>query len=295
MCQFRFLEAGNCFHVCSQENHPILFHNEDEFKAAMNTVAFAALFCPGVEIFTFEIMDNHFHFALSGASTEADHFTKVLIARLSSHPSLSSSSIDIRKIRFKFHPIDSLDNLRNVIAYINRNGAVVSQNESVYTYRWGANRFFFNPEALSRFQSCGIKPTCRERRSLFHSEQLNKDNRLVVLDGYVSPMCFCGITKAEAFFRSNRHYFFSISRNIEASKSIALGIGENIFYSDEDLFVFVKATCAKKYGCDSVSLLPKEAKVELAKELHFDYNAGNRQISRLLKIDLPVISSLFPE
>ena len=65
LCQSRFREVGICFHVCSQENYPVLFHNEEEFKAAMNIVAFAAFLFPDVRIFTFEIMANHFHFALS--------------------------------------------------------------------------------------------------------------------------------------------------------------------------------------------------------------------------------------
>lgn len=49
MCQFRVMEAGSCFHVCSQENHPVLFHNEEEFKAAMNVVAFAAFLSQGLK------------------------------------------------------------------------------------------------------------------------------------------------------------------------------------------------------------------------------------------------------
>lgn len=295
VCQLRFMEAGTCFHVCSQENHPVLFHNDEEFKAAMNMVALVAILCPDVKIYTFEIMGNHFHFALSGQREQVEIFTRTLILRLVAHPTLYLSSADIKKLSFKFHPIESLENLRNVIAYINRNGSVVNADESVYTYRWGANRFFFNTEAELRFRMCGAKPTYREKRGLFHSDFVNREDRLLILDGYASPLCFCDISKAESFFRDNRHYFFSISRNIEASKDIALSIGEHIFYSDEDLYAHIRATCARKYGCKTVTLLKKEVKVELAKELHFDFNAGNKQISRLLKIELPVIAALFPE
>lgn len=295
MCQFRFMEAGSCFHVCSQENHPVLFHDEEEFKAAMNVVAFAAFSSQGLKIYTFEVMSNHFHFTMAGKRREIESFLKILVMKLSSNLKLLSSRNDIRTLEFKILSIENLDNLRNVIAYVNRNGAVVSPDESAFTYRWGANRYFFNREALLRFESCGRKTTFRERRELFHSDGLSNVESIIMLDGYVSPPCYCRIEEAQLFFRHNRHYFFNISRNIEASLEIAKMIGESIFYSDDDLYVLIAARCSQKYNCRTASLLTKEAKMELAKELHFDYNAGNKQISRLLKLELTVVSALFPE
>ena len=295
LCQFRFMESGDCFHVCSQENLPILFHNEDEFKAAMNIVAFVAFLFRDIWIYTFEIMDNHFHFALSGKEERVRTFIKHLVSKLVSNPTLSASKKDIEKLSFKIFPVDSLNNIRNVIAYINRNGAVVNPNENVFTYKWGANRFFFNMEARLRFQSCRTVPTSRLKRELFHSDLMAKEENVHILDGYVSPLCYCHISDAEALFRNSRNYFFCVSRNIEASMEIAKSIGESIYYTDDDLFAHISSVCSKKYNGHSVSTLSKEAKIELAKELHFDFNARNKQISRLLKMELRVISALFPE
>lgn len=294
VCQFRFLEAGSCFHVCSQENHPVLFHNEEEFKAAMNTVAFAAFLFPDIRIYTFEVMDNHFHFLIAGRQEDIGDFLKTLASKLASQPSLSGSAQDIRKLSFRMYLIETLENMRNAIAYINRNGAVVSSDENVFTYKWGANRFFFNDEAKLRYESCGKYITCRERRALFQSNKLESNGKVVVLDGYVSPLCFCCVKEAELFFRNSRNYFYCISRNIESSNDIAKMIGEKLFYSDEDLFMLVRIACSKEFGVQTVSMLPNTAKVELAKRLHFDFNAGNKQICRLLKMDLSVVSELFP-
>ena len=294
MCQFRFLEAGSCFHVCSQENHPVLFHNEEEFKAAMNAVAFAGLLFQDIRIFTFEVMDNHFHFAFSGEKTRIKLLLRTLVNKLASLPSLADSSNDIVKLNFRFYEINNLDNLRNVITYINRNGAVISSDENVFTYKWGLNRFFFNTEAKLRHTENGKAATCREKRILFQSNKLESNDKVLVIDGYVSPLCFCRVEETELFFRNSRNYFYCISRNIESSKDIAKMIGEKLFYSDEDLFVHVRTACSKEFGVQTVSMLPNTAKVELAKRLHFDFNAGNKQISRLLKMDLSVVSELFP-
>ena len=62
MCQLRFKEAGSCFHVCTQENLPVVFHGNQEFRAAMNSVAFAAFTFPEITLFTFEIMRRGGHF-----------------------------------------------------------------------------------------------------------------------------------------------------------------------------------------------------------------------------------------
>jgi hypothetical protein len=36
-------------------------------------------------------------------------------------------------------------------------------------------------------------------------------------------------------------------------------------------------------------------RVEIARKLHFDYNASNQQIRRLLKLDISLLGEMFPE
>ena len=76
---------------------------------------------------------------------------------------------------------------------------------------------------------------------------------------------------------------------------IARTICENIFYTDEDLFIHIMSVCLKKFGRSSIVELTKEEKMIMARDLHYNYNASNKQISRLLKIDLSDISVIFPE
>lgn len=294
LCQARFLEAGSCFHVCSQENHPVIFHDEKEFKAVMNIIAFTGFLFRDIHIFTFEVMSNHLHFALSGEKDRISCFLHVLVTKLAADPVLSGSRASVRKLSFKIIPIGGLDNLRNVISYVNRNGFVVNSAHSPFSYPWGANRYFFNPEAKLRLLECGHRATCSLKRELFHSDRLAKEGSVVILDGYVSPACFCRIEDAESFFRSCWHYFQSVSKNVEASKDIAKEIGESIFYNDDELFSVVAAMCAKEYGRPSPTTLSREEKLEVAKKHHYDYNATNKQVSRILKIGVDTVNLLFP-
>jgi hypothetical protein len=41
-------------------------------------------------------------------------------------------------------------------------------------------------------------------------------------------------------------------------------------------------------------LLGKDEKLSLAKVLHFDYNADNAKIARLLRMPVEVLATLFP-
>ena len=94
-------------------------------------------------------------------------------------------------------------------------------------------------------------------------------------------------------FRDARHYFTKISKHIESYDEIAKMIGEQIYYTDDDLFSIVCSLASKKYDCKVPSQLQKNEKMELAIILHREYNAGIKQIQRMLKIDAAILSAFF--
>lgn len=244
-CEFRFRELGPCYHLCTSENAPILFHNEGDFKTAMNIIALASKLFPDIKILTFEVMNNHLHFALCGNE--------------------------------------------------NRNGYVADSGHTPFSYPWGANRFFFNGEAKCRYESLKIMATARWKRSAFHSNLGDNLTGLNHLDGYVSPMCFCHIRLAEGLFINAHQFFSKITKSVESSAVIAKEIGESVFYTDNELFSIISQKCYKQYGCKSPAMIPAEAKVTVAKMMHFDYNSSDKQISRILKMEIDTVRRMFPE
>jgi hypothetical protein len=75
-------------------------------------------------------------------------------------------------------------------------------------------------------------------------------------------------------------------------KEIAKEFGESVFYTDTDLFSVICSLGKERFGIDKPQLLPSQAKIEIAREMHFEYNANIKQISRMLKIDQTLISNL---
>ena len=72
-------------------------------------------------------------------------------------------------------------------------------------------------------------------------------------------------------------------------------IGENLFYTDNDMFQIACIISRKEHNCSSPHLLSRDGKIKLAKILHYDYNATLKQVQRMLKIDVMTLKSLFGE
>ena len=59
--------------------------------------------------------------------------------------------------------------------------------------------------------------------------------------------------------------------------------------------IAVLSICSKDFKVRSVVELTVDQKLELAKKLRFGYNASNKQIVRILRLDEYVVNSMFPE
>jgi hypothetical protein len=97
-----------------------------------------------------------------------------------------------------------------------------------------------------------------------------------------------------SLFRDAHHYFHMVSRDIESQRIIARELGESVFYSDNELFNAALVHIKERYGTFSPAALPKDSKIETAVWMHHDYNAGNKQISRILRLDISVVDALVP-
>ncbi len=106
-------------------------------------------------------------------------------------------------------------------------------------------------------------------------------------------MEFCHIKEAETFFQNAKQYFYLISRNVEAYSEIAKTIGESLFYTDNDLYLIAVKLSCQLYQIEKLIELKTEQKIEMAKRLHYDYNASDKQLQRMLKIPQDILKSIF--
>ena len=287
---------GGIWHLCTPgEKQPIVFKNPDDYAFAMTLVAMCAYDCPNVQVITFEIMSNHVHFVLCGSKADVNAFFELFKKRLLRYLTTRYGPTDLTNFKCdKPIAIETVESMRNQICYTNRNNFVVDPDQTPFSYPYGANSYYFMPVAQKQIERRFGDLTLREKRNLIHAREPAYPDDYIITDGYFSPMNYCHVDIGEAVFRDARHYFNKLAKDIEAYREIAAEIGDTIFYTDDELFEVVKRLCKEKYENQRPSLLGKNEKLDLARKLHYDYNADNAKISRMLNLQKTVLDQLFP-
>ena len=297
-CQLCFNEIVHSgkrfFHLCtSGERQQIIFQHPGEYAAGINLAATSAFDTKGLRIITFELMSNHVHFIVKADDeVPVRKFFDLFSRRLSRCLGQKGGMLDFSGFIPKMIPIESLDSLRNQIVYTNRNNYLVDPDHTPFSYPYGANSFFFLPIIKEHGSQNYGDLTVREKRELTHSHSIDYPDCYRILHGYISPGSFCDIQLGERFFRDARHYFHKISRDISSYKEIASLVGDSVYYTDDELVSIVFSIARKEYD-NTPSQLTIREKIDLAKRLHYDYNADNEKIARLLRVPATALGEVF--
>lgn len=292
-CQRLFKSFGTVFHCVSPENYEIIFVNEKDFKDGLLIFAICCKLHPSIRVFTVEFMNNHFHIIIAGDKSEVLELLDLFKSRLIKYFNNSSRFVNLNKLSFTLHPIDTLEYFRSSIAYCNRNGFVANKDYTPFSYPWGANTCYYNPSMKHYYKECRKLLTKTDLRATFHSKIADEANGLYMLNNCVCPLSFCDIESGERVFRDAKHYFYCVSRNIESYGKISSILCESIALTDEDLFYISTNLSKELFGQNKISMLSLNSRVELAKKLHYDYNAGVKQLQRILKLPGNVLDSMF--
>ena len=286
---------GPFYHLHTPEDHPVIFQDPDVYVFAMTAIGMCAHDCPKIKIITFELMSNHVHFILCGNREDVLAFFALFKQRLKKYLEGRHMAVNLSRFEGKTVPILSIEALRNQIGYTNRNQYVVNPAYTPFSYPYGAGCCYYLPVNQKRADLRFKDLTAREKRKMLHSHQIDYPEEYAIIDGYFSPASYCAITFGESMFRDARHYFFKVSREIEGYKEIAEALCEQVFYTDDELNAVIYKTCKDLFDGQRAILLPQADKIELARKLHFDYNADNGQIARLLKLPPSTVDAMFPQ
>lgn len=293
-CKDLFFSRGLFYHLCTPgDSQLVLFETDDDFRFAMNLMASSTYSEPDVNVITFEAMRTHLHLIGEGPVAAAEEWFSKFRKRLYRFYQSTGRVRNLDSFQASVFLIGDISFLRNSIAYVNRNGYLVHPEHTPFSYPWGANRFFFNPDAKQRRDRKYGDLFIRERRQLFGSHSVDYPGEASIVDGYISPAFFCDLKFGEDVFRDARHYFSLVSRSVEAYKDIANLLGDSIFYTDDELYLIVRQICRDRYGNARPEILTLEQKMELARTLRFEYKSSDRQIQRMLHLDERRLLALF--
>ena len=328
ICESRFYEAGECWHLYTAGSETeILFTSDLDFAFGMNIVGISAdHFRDAIKIYTFTLMNNHIHVVLSGSSQSCVEFFNHFKLRLQYYFRSMDRIVDLRHFTPKLSAITELKRMRNTIAYVNRNGYKYRLSYNPFSYQWGAAPYMYNTIhkllKTNTFSSLSIT----KRRKLLFSKKVDCSDALRYLDltfrgnkcvefadiylpendddtkensvttySMILPSSFCHLSTSQGFFRNNHNYFWHLTKNREADADEALRIGDTSALVDEDVYEEIVKQSQMHYGTKKISSLDLLQRIEIAKIMHRDFLCSGNQLKRILKLEDSVVNTLFPK
>ena len=296
ICENEFIHNGPYWHICTDGTRmQNIFSISEDFNTGMWILASVCCLFKDCRIITFEIMGNHLHLIISGKRERCIEFYELLRARLKRTFTRKGNLVDWDRFHMDIHPIETLQALRNEIIYVNRNAFVANEAYTPDSYPWGGGCAYFNGWIgdIQPVPLCNMK--INHQRGLLHTRDIEGFSRLKVIGNRAFIPSFCDIALGERMFRDPRSYFNALTRNAETFSEIASRLKDTVFLTDDEMYAVTVAHIGKEYGMNKIPLLSPQQRLDTARHLHFNYNATNRQLRRILKLELSILNEMFPQ
>ena len=295
ICERIFISNGPYWHIYTDGTKmQNIFCCEKDFRTGMWCLAAALHLCEDVHLLTFELMGNHVHIILAGLREACIKTFDLFVARLHKAFPKRERAIDWSQFKMDILPIDSLQALRNEIIYANRNAFVANPTYTPNSYPWGGGCAYFSPWLQHLKTTPFEKLPKLTQREILHTREITPFAGLTEIGSMPFIPSFCNIKLGESLFRDARSYFNSLTRNAEAFSQIASRLKDTIFLTDEELYSAMISFINKEYSVRTVAELTAQQKIDTARHLHFNFNASNQQLRRILRMDLTILEKMFP-
>lgn len=295
ICEREFDRFAPFWHIFTNgQKMDNLFCSKEEMKQGMLALAIAAALCPKVRIITFELMNNHVHLIVSGECEECLELFSIFRRRLMRVLSSLGKIIGWDCFQADILEIENLKALRNEIAYVNRNAFVADYRYTPFSYPWGGGWAYFSPVVHLLPSKSVSEMGLNAGRRMTRCRNLEMLGNIRFVEDVVFIPSFCRIDIGESMFHDARSYFYSLTRNAEAFSQTALRLKDMVFLTDDEMYQVAIKYADTKFNSRQLSLLTPENRIEMAKELHFKYNASNQQLKRILRLAPAILDELFP-
>lgn len=281
------------FYTPGFQSEIINITNED-YKFSVSNMAISAAEA-GITIVTDSVMENHIHGLFGCSKEKCFEFREAYVYRAKKY--LRSIGRNVNFDNFKCNEPTSIDNLRtmrNEIAYINRNGYVVNNIYTPYSYPWSGGNLYFNPFAKALegvpFEEIGYR---EKRRLTFRTE--SHFMGLKVRNGMVLHSSYINYKIGESMFANAHQYIDWMTKKVEAYRENAIRLGDQIVLTSDELYNAAEMLSNRDYNVKKPSQLPPQAKIEIAKKLHYDYNASIPRLQSILVLPIGILNELFPK
>ena len=288
-----FREGGPYVHLnTSHKENDMFFTDERELATIINYLSIA-VFASSCRLLAFAIMSNHFHFILEGMQNKVELFWNRLKDNLTNYYKRHGKADMMNDVEARTTSINNLIQLRNEIAYVLRNPFVDRLDIHVFFDIYTSSYLYFNPMLLKK----GIPASelrGRALRQFTRSRVITEvDPRIYVKDGVAQTWSFVDYKYTEKFYDNAQQFVYSVLKNVEAQIETASRHGETLYLSDDELWPVTFRISRERFHSTPKEMSNMDRK-KLGVILKKEYNASNKQIARMTKLDLKEVDSLFP-
>lgn len=282
------------FHVCTDGSALAwLFKDEFDYIKGINHIAICSFTTKAIVV-SFVLMDNHVHFVLQGTMPTCKDFIN-RFKHLTGKYISSKYSIKgyLRGLSTRIIPIEDEEYLLAVLAYIDRNPIVAGYRCLPNEYRWGSARFVFRENSSrntkGEFSTTMTMLPARQRRILLGTHLNLPSHWSVDADGMIDPTCFIATGIQENLFKTPARYIYFLSRKLEGEIDSSIYNSTKSFIPDKDLRYIISQMAKELFNCDDVRILDIPSRLALARKLRYEYAFSQKQIARMLHLNLEIL------
>lgn len=289
------LHPGDFYHLTTEGLEQMTLMKDDEdYKAAMNYVALSA-WRIGVEVVAFVIMSNHIHnLVICRDRSQAVKTVQLFKQQLSKYLRTKYGvSKVLHRTGYSISRIDSVQYLKNCIAYIFRNPVSAKICSKPEAYKWSSYPSVFSttldhprydvPESRSSVARLSALGVTKSRNLLRTGLDLSKCPFTMDSDGLISPGSYVRNDIVEkAFMNSGKSLLYHMGCCNDSKMEYELVYRPLMNVSDADMYDIATKFVASRFHSKTIAELGISDKCSILKYLLYNHHTSIPQLSRIL-------------
>ena len=289
------LYNGNFYHVCTDGLEQVtLLKDEEDFKTAWNYLALSA-WRTGVSVVAFILMSNHVHELLACREAEqADRAIKLYKKLISTFLKRKYGvSRILHRTENCIAVIDTIQYLKNCIAYILRNAVCAKICSRPEDYRWSSYACIFSDRKKTTSRPVSGLTFTEKRRLLKTGMDLSgcslriDENGLITLESFVRSDLV-----EKAYKHSGKSFLYYLGCCNDAKMEYELACQPLMHVSDQDMYETIRKHVASRFHGKELSDLSSSEKCSILKSVFFNNKTSIPQLSRIMGLPRKLIQRI---
>lgn len=292
------LYDGDFYHICTEGlEHKILFKDEEDYRIAWNYLALSA-WREEVDVVAFVLMSNHIHTLIACQDRKQAEryirrfkqlFSMYLRNQYGSQKTMHCSDDSISLI-------DSIQYLRNCIAYIFRNPVSAKICTRVEDYKWSSYDSSFRMEESDAPSYKINELSFNQKRKLLRTGINLASCPFLICEGYISLGSFVrSDLLGKAFWNSGKSFLYHLGCCNDAKMEYELVHQPLMNATDTDMYDAVVKYVSNRFHNKSISDLTTSEKCSILKSIFFNNRTTIPQLSRILGLQRDLVRRILSQ